>query len=78
MDISIRKLDAKIENENGKNLLYNLDPDAAGKEWRDFITKHGNSSNGSVPLEIVNEYKKHWQIKSNLLIDWSLNNTKPW
>jgi len=78
LDVSIRKLDAKVEDENGKNLLYNLEPDTVGKEWRDFITKHGNSSNGSVPLEIVNEYKRHWQIKSNLLTDWSPNNKIPW
>jgi len=39
LDISMRRLDAKIENDNWEDLMYWLDADETGKEWRDFITK---------------------------------------
>jgi len=57
--------------------MYWLSWDPQGKSWREFITKHGNSSNGSVPVQIVDEFKKNREIKSNLL-NWRANHNMPW
>ena len=77
-DVSIRRLDAKEENENGNNLVYGLKPDALWKEWRDFITKRWNNYKWNVPLEIINEFKKHWILKKNILVTWNAKNNIPW
>ena len=76
LDVSMRRLDAKTKNENGKNLIYWLTPDEKGKEWREFITKHGNSKNWSIPLDITNEYEEYWSADSNILKSWKNNYTK--
>ena len=60
LDIYLRRLDAKEENDNWGNLLYNLEPDSLGKEWRDFITEYGNDINGSLPLMIKYKYDIFW------------------
>lgn len=78
LDISIRRLDAKWENQNGKNLIYDLAPDPKWKIWRDFITKHWNNYQGSVPLEIVNEFKNNWEIKNHILSRRDANYDIPW
>lgn len=78
LDVSLRRLDAKIENENGENLMYWLTWDPKWKAWRDFITKHGNSYNWSVPIEIINEYKKNWEIKNNTIKARNLEKNKDW
>ncbi len=78
LDIWLRRLDAKIENENGENLIYGLNPDTIGSEWREFITSHANSPQGSVPLDIVNKYKQYREIKWNSLTRWSPNASMPW
>ena len=78
LDISIRRLDAKEANENGDDLIYALNPDPSGKEWRNFITKRWNDYKWNVPLEIINEYKKYRLIKWNLLKKWNPNTNTPW
>ena len=55
-DIYLRKLDAKTE------LLYGLEPDWSGKEWREFITEKGNDVNGSRPIEIKTKYDFYWKL----------------
>jgi hypothetical protein len=40
LDVSLRRLDAKEENENGEDLIYGLDPDPMGRERRIYITEH--------------------------------------
>jgi len=77
LDVSLRRLDAKVDNKNWENLMYWLSWDPQGKSWREFITEHGNSSNGSVPVQIVDEFKKNREIKSNLL-NWMANHDMPW
>lgn len=78
LDVSLRRLDAKIDNENWKNLIYGLDWDEKWALWRKFITEHGNSSYGSVPAKIVDEFKKNREIKWNLMQNWSPNYNMPW
>lgn len=55
-DIYLRKLDAKTE------LLYGLEPDWSGKEWREFITEKGNDVKGSRPIEIKTGYDFYWKL----------------
>lgn len=74
LDVSIRRLDAKEKNENGEDLIYGLDPDPIGKERRTFITEQWNLSKWSVPLTIVNQYKKHWKI-DNVVLDRLTSNS---
>lgn len=78
LDVSIRRLDAKTVNENGNNLIYNLQPDEKWKNWRDFITEHGNSYKWSVPLNIVNKFKENWELKTNLPLRWNADYAVPW
>lgn len=59
-DVYLRRLDAKEENDNWENLLYWLEPDWSGKERREFIIKHGNDVNWSLPLEILQKYNSFW------------------
>lgn len=80
LDISMRRLDAKEVNENGDDLIYGLKPDPSGKEWRDFITKRWNNYRWNVPIEIKNEFIKHWTInKNNIITDkWDWKSKIPW
>lgn len=68
LDVSLRRLDAKEENENGEDLIYGLDPDPMGKERRTYITKHWNSIQWSVPMDIINQYKRHWTLDNNKVL----------
>ncbi len=68
VDIMMRRLDAKIQNENGADLTYWIEPDEKWKEWREFITKEWNSKDGSVPLKIQNEWEKHWTVNKSFEI----------
>ena len=79
LDVSLRRLDAKEKNENWDNLIYGLEPDTMGKERRSFITKNGNSTQWSVPLNIVNKYKKYWSISNDdrVLAKFNANSTLP-
>ena len=54
-DIYLRSLDAKDE------LLYGLDADWSGREWRDYITSIGNNVKGLQPLEIKSKYEEFWK-----------------
>ncbi len=60
LDVYLRRLDAKQENENWSDLLYGLEPDWSGKERREFISKRGNEVNWSLPLEIQKKYEIAW------------------
>ena len=66
LDIYLRRLDAKQENDNGDDLLYNLEPDSDGKQWREFIINHANNVKWSLPLEINQEYKKTRAFSQNV------------
>ncbi len=68
LDVSLRRLDAKEENENGEDLIYGLDPDPMGRERRIYITEHWNSTQWSVPLDIINKYKKYWTLDNNKVL----------
>lgn len=79
LDISMRRLDAKQENNNWDDLIYGLEPDKSGLEWREFITEHGNNKNGSIPLAISEKFKTYREAQSNMLDSWSPNDSDlPW
>lgn len=61
LDVYLRRLDAKQQNDNWNDLLYGLEPDWSWLEWREFITKRGNEVNWSLPLEIQKMYEKYWK-----------------
>ena len=56
LDVYLRRLDARTGGKNGKDLLYELEPDWSGQEWRNFITERGNNVKWSLPLEIKTKY----------------------
>lgn len=60
LDVYLRRLDAKEENDNWENLLYGLDADWSGLEWRQYITECGNDVNGTRPLDIKTQYDIFW------------------
>lgn len=66
LDIYLRRLDAKVENDNWKNLMYNLTADWSGQEWRDYITECGNDINWRQPLEIKTKYEAYWTWSKNI------------
>ncbi len=66
LDVYLRRLDAKQQNDNWDDLLYDLEPDLSGKDWRDFITNRANDINGSLPLEINEKYKNMWTYTQNI------------
>jgi len=68
LDVSLRRLDAKEKNKNGEDLIYGLEPDPIGKERRDFITEQGNLTKWSIPLNIVNQYKKYWTVNNDSIL----------
>mgnify|MGYP006948910720 CR=1 FL=1 len=76
LDVSMRRLDAKAESDNGADLMYWLEPDKSWKKWRDFITKHANSKDGSIPLQISNEFKEYWEADTHTLQTWKDNSNK--
>jgi len=79
LDVSMRRLDAKQKNKNWEDLIYGLTPDAAGLEWRKFISEHGNNKNGSIPLAISEKFKNTREAKWNILDAWSPNDKDlPW
>lgn len=81
LDVSMRRLDAKVKNENGEDLIYKLAPDETWKLWREFITKQANSKNGSVPLLISTKFKKNRESGMHSLKAWTSNkgkNNMPW
>lgn len=57
LDVYLRRLDAKQENDNWKDLTYGLDPDSVWKDWREFIIERGNDVEWSLPLEIQKKYE---------------------
>lgn len=73
LDVSMRRLDAKQENDNWLDLIYGLEPDPTGKIWREFITKQANSKDGSVPLLIKSKFKENREADINSLVWWSSN-----
>lgn len=78
LDVYLRRLDAKSDDENWKNLIYWLEPDTKWQERRNFISNHANNKDGSVPIQIENEYKKFWEKKSNGLSIRNPNVGLPW
>ncbi len=75
LDVSMRRLDAKETNENWEDLMYWLNANKSGKEWRGFITKHANSKDGSIPIEITNKFEKYWESDNYVLKSWKNNYT---
>lgn len=61
LDVYLRRLDARQEGENWSDLLYNLEPDPDGLEWREYITKCGNDVKWLIPLEIKDKYDAFWK-----------------
>ncbi len=81
LDVSMRRLDAKVENENWADLIYGLDPDETWKNWREFITKQANSKDWSIPLLISTKFKESREAGINSLVAWTSNKGKdnmPW
>ena len=81
LDVSMRRLDAKVENDNWADLIYGLAPDETWKTWRDFITKQANSKDGSIPLLISTKFKENRESWINSLVSWTSNkgkNNMPW
>lgn len=66
LDVYLRRLDAKEADDNWENLLYGLEPDLSGKEWRQFITNRWNDVKWSLPLEIDQIYKTNWNLTINI------------
>ena len=66
LDIYLRRLDAKQENENWEDLLYGLEPDSIWKEWRDFIIARGNDTKWTLPLQIRGKYENFWTTTKNV------------
>lgn len=77
LDVSMRRLDAKQENENGEDLIYGLVPDSAWLDWRNFITDRANDKNWSIPLEISDKFKQTREAQWNSLKAWSSNTDMP-
>lgn len=67
LDVYLRRLDAKQDGENWKDLTYGLDPDSLWKDWREFIIERGNDVGGSLPLEIQKKYESMRKWSQNVL-----------
>lgn len=60
LDVYLRRLDAKQQNDNWNDLLYGLEPDWSWLEWRSFMIEQGNDIKWSLPLLIQKNYEKFW------------------
>lgn len=78
LDISMRRLDAKQKNDNWADLIYWLEPDEKWLEWREFITKHANSKNGSIPLQISTKFKETREAWINSVTAWNPSSDTLW
>lgn len=67
LDVYLRRLDAKQDNDNWKDLLYGLEPDPLWKDWREFIIERGNDVEWSLPLEIQKKYGSMWKGTQHIL-----------
>jgi len=67
LDVYLRRLDAKQDNDNWKDLLYGLEPDPLWKDWREFIIERGNDVEWSLPLEIQKKYESMWKGTQHIL-----------
>lgn len=61
LDVYMRRLDAKQEDDNWWNLLYGLAPDPVWLEWREFMSEIANNSEGTPPTIINEKYRKFWK-----------------
>lgn len=66
LDVYMRILDAKVNNENWGDLLYNLTADESWLNWRKFITDQGNDENWTKPSEIKKEYDEYRKSTKNI------------
>ena len=64
LDVYLRRLDAKWQDDNWEDLMYWLQADEKWKERRDAISDIWNNSEGTPPLQIKQLYEKHrkWNI----------------
>lgn len=66
LDVYLRRLDAKQQNDNWSDLLYGMDPDWSGLERRTFVMQQGNDVNWSLPSEMKKKYEKFWKKGVNI------------
>lgn len=80
LDVYLRRLDAKQQNDNWADLLYGLEPDDMWLEWRTFITNIWNNVKGSLPLQIKEKFNAMWKLtnKVDKFLGNDSNNIKTW